>query len=250
MSGLGGGDKLARGAQTAQFAGGASTLSSFEDDLIFRPEIVAEKYGLSQIEIDRYQKQRGEGIKMPDLLSVADREELSSIPLNVVDKRHSYLDASHPLAKDSKAAVKPRKFAEKEYESPVCLLDRVLVYRITDDPDIELLEDGTQRRKSTGFIIPPEYRQHSNVGIVIAVGEVVVLGGVTFDLGRFVKVGDKVTFGDYNSEMFPMDPHKAQALCDAVEVDYEENLENIRVIRVQDIRVNEHPRKREVHFDR
>ena len=56
-----------------------------------------------------------------------------------------------------------------------------------------------------------------------------------------VKPGDKVTFGDYNSEVYKLSPEKTIALCDAVKMNYEADDEGLRVIRVQDIRTVEHP---------
>jgi hypothetical protein len=45
-----------------------------------------------------------------------------------------------------------------------------------------------------------------------------------------------VTYGDYNSEVFLMDEAKVQQLCDAVQMNYEEDPEGLRVVRVQDVR--------------
>ena len=54
--------------------------------------------------------------------------------------------------------------------------------------------------------------------------------------GVEVRVGDRVTYGDYNSEVFIMDENKVQELCDAVQMNYEPDPEGIRVVRVQDVR--------------
>ena len=62
---LQGGDQLASGAKSAKFST-ATGLSSFEDDLIFRPEIVSDKYGLTQDEVDVWQNKRIAGEAMPD----------------------------------------------------------------------------------------------------------------------------------------------------------------------------------------
>ena len=56
-----------------------------------------------------------------------------------------------------------------------------------------------------------------------------------------VQVGDRVTFGDYNSEVFKQGDEKTQKLCDAVQMNYEADPEGLRVVRVQDIRVIERP---------
>jgi len=237
-----GGDVLARGAKSAQFAGGAATISQFEDDLIFRPEIVGVKYGLSQVEIDQFQEKRNNGEKLPELMTVAEREELSTLNLKVVDKRPNFLEASHPLAESAHTAAQVKKYPEPEYEVGKPILDRVVIMRIPDDPNLEILEDGSARDKRTGFIIPPRYRQHSNTGIVIAIGDFVVMGGVKTPLNTIVNPGDKVTYGDYNSEIFHASAAKVEAMCDAAQVNYNPDPEAIRVVRVQDIRLVERPK--------
>lgn len=240
MSNLGGGDSLARGAHSAQFAGGAgSQITQFEDDLIFRPEILKEKYGLSDAEIEQYKAQRERGEKLPEVLTVSEKEELSSLQISVVDRRPSY--GTHPLAEEAEVVVEKKKWPEPAYETGRPILDRVIVMRFPDDPNLEILEDGSARDKRTGFIILPQYRQHSNTGIVIAIGDFVVMGGVKTDLKTFVNPGDKVTYGDYNSEIFHATAEKVEAMCDAVKVNYNPDPEAIRIIRVQDIRLVEHP---------
>jgi co-chaperonin GroES (HSP10) len=72
---------------------------------------------------------------------------------------------------------------------------------------------------TTGIFMPPVYRQHSNKGIVVTIGQWVVLGGKQIPLGDIIKVGDKILFGEYNCEKFTG--------VDGVE--YE-------LVRVQDIR--------------
>src|ERR1035437_10622032 len=72
-----GGDVLARGCPTAQFAGASSGITEFENDFIYMTvEEVMEKYGLSQPEYDLYQVQRAAGEKLPDLTPVALQETL------------------------------------------------------------------------------------------------------------------------------------------------------------------------------
>jgi co-chaperonin GroES (HSP10) len=115
-------------------------------------------------------------------------------------------------------------------------MDRILVMRISDDPDTELLEDGSTRNKKSGLITAAKYRQHSNVGIVLSTGHWVVVGGVKFPMEEFVNPLDKVTYGDYNSEVFPMDKKKVEALCDSIGVNYVEDAQGLRVVRVQDVR--------------
>jgi co-chaperonin GroES (HSP10) len=106
---------------------------------------------------------------------------------------------------------------------------------------LELLEDGSVRNKTTGLIIAAQYRQHSNTGIVLAAGTLVSLGGRIFPMSEFVSVGSRVTYGDYNSEVFHMKEEKIRELCDAVHMNYEEDPEGLRIVRVQDVRGVEEP---------
>lgn len=113
--------------------------------------------------------------------------------------------------------------------------------RVPLDENHEVLEDGSVRDKRTQFIVPAQYRQHSNTGIVLAVGNFVIMGGTRVELDEIVRPGDRVTFGDYNSEMFPMPKDKVLALCDALKVNYFEDPQGLRIVRVQDVRGIETP---------
>jgi chaperonin GroES len=73
---------------------------------------------------------------------------------------------------------------EEQYEAFQPINDRVLLTRVTED-------NSTKGR----FIIPEKYRQASNKGTVIAVGDKVTT----------LQAGDIVLYGDYNSEVFIMD---------------------------------------------
>ena len=94
-----------------------------------------------------------------------------------------------------------------EYGEFTPILDRVQV-KVLD----EMVQD------ESGVMVPPKYRQHSNAGIVIALGQWVVLGGKQIPLDEVIQVGSKIMFGEYNAERFTQDG-----------VDYE-------LVRVQDIR--------------
>jgi co-chaperonin GroES (HSP10) len=230
---LSGGDVLARGGHSAQFSAGNSGISDFAHDLAVRPEIVAEKYGLSESEITTYQDMREKGETLPDLKSVDVKNEDITNGITVIDRRISF---------DSKPVPEiPKKFKEKTYTAPTTILDRVLVKRIPEDPNFERLEDGSLKDRRTGFVIPAMYRQHNNVGIVLTAGQFVILGGVRVPMEQVVRPGDRVTFGDYNSEVYKLSPDKTEAMCDRVEMNYEADEEGLRVIRVQDIRTVEHP---------
>lgn len=226
-----GGDVLARGEHSAQFRAAGASLSEFEYDLTFKVETVGVKYGLSQLEVEEYLKRRTDGERF-DLKPVTHDEEESD--------GKTELERRWAIAKP--VAQKPKKFADKNYADPHTLLDRILVKRIPDDPEkFEILEDGSLRDKKTGFVIPYAYRQHNNIGIVLATGQFVILGMVKIPMSEVVQVGDRVTFGDYNSEVFKMSEDKTRKMCDAVQMNYEEDPEGLRVVRVQDVRVVERP---------
>ena len=192
-----GGDVLARGAKTAQFAAGTASVND------------------------------------PVELHNVAPEELGS-GLEVIDRRHNYL--SETVKEAPKA---PKKFPEKKFGTFSPILDRILVKRCTESPDLKIMEDGSILNTKTGLITAAKYRQHSNVGIVLATGSLVILGGQRIPMEEIVRIGDRVTYGDYNSEVFPMDEEKVKALCDAVQMNYEEDPEGLRIVRVQDVRGTE-----------
>jgi len=232
---LNGGDILASGGHSAQFAAGGSTLNDFEADFVFKGvEEVIEKYGLSQEEYDQYAAQRLNNEKLPDLKPV-ETPETMEFGFSVSDRRKDYLST----AEVKPVEPKPKKFADSAYEPMQTLMDRILVMVISDDPNIELLEDGSTRNKTTGLITASKYRQHSNVGIVLLAGQWVISGGVKTPMSEILKPGDKVIYGDYGSEKLPIDDVKAEALCDAISVNYEKTEQGLRIVRIQDVRVVE-----------
>ncbi len=229
-----GGDVLARGARSAQFAAGGSDLTDFEYDLRTRTDIVAEKYGLSTAEVEEYliRVRSGERLdKQPKALV----DELGA-GITVIDRRPSYTEEIEEV---KKAPVVTKKYPEKSYASATPILDRILVKRCAEGPDMKIMEDGSVLNTKTGLVIAAKYRQHSNVGIVLATGQFVILGGQRVPMGDVVRVGDRVTYGDYNSEVFHMDEAKVEALCDSVQMNYEVDQEGLRVVRVQDVRLVE-----------
>ena len=94
------------------------------------------------------------------------------------------------------------------------ILDRILLKLVHDD--------GPQ----DGFEVPEKYRQHTNKGEVLAVGDCVVLSGHKMDITDFVNVGDHVLFGEYTAEEFTSDELKAQY----------GDVDKFYIIRVQDVR--------------
>ena len=234
-----GGDVLARGCPTAQFAGASSNITDFENDFIYM-EIaeVLTKYGLSQAEFDSYHAQRDNGDRLPDLTPVALQETLD-VGFSITDHRKNYLSVGE---EDSKVKTEaPKKYPDPTYGTFHPIMDRILIMRVLDDPDTELLEDGSTRSKRTGLVTTAKYRQHSNVGIVLATGQWVIVGGVKLPMSEFIKPGFKVCFGEYNAENFPMDRKKAEALCDAIGVNFVDDQQGLRLVRVQDVRGVEEP---------
>jgi co-chaperonin GroES (HSP10) len=84
------------------------------------------------------------------------------------------------------------------------ILDRVLVRRSAPPQD-------------STIVTPDAYQQQSNEGVVVAIGDFVAIGGQTFPLSQFIRVGDRVRFGEYNAETF-------------------DEKERLVLVRIQDIR--------------
>ena len=95
------------------------------------------------------------------------------------------------------------------------ILDRLLLKLVQDDGPKD------------GFELPEgsKYRQHTNKGEILAVGDVVVLSGQKFPITDFVNVGDHVLFGEYCAEDFTSDELTAKYGAD-----------KFYIIRVQDVR--------------
>lgn len=202
---LGGGDKLARGGKTAQFAGGHS---SVDDEVVINPSVLAQ-----------------------DTEEMPDKQEVG---VTVVDKRRSYIDRLGEKQEEVKKEIK--EFPDYEYSPLNPILDRILVMRVVDE-NVEILEDGSARDKKTGFIIPAAYRQHTNEGVVLAVGSGVVIGGVYIPVDDIFQKGDRVFFGEYNAEMFPMKIEEIKALCREAKVNYmDDGTGALRLVRIQDVR--------------
>ena len=161
-------------------------------------------------------------------------EELGS-GITVIDKRSRFDSEPVKMAEP--------KYPEKEYGQFTPILDRVLVKRVSYDPDEELLEDGSTKNKKTGLITAAKYRQHSSVGIVLATGKFVILGGVKVSMSEVVRPGDWAMWGDYNSEVMNLPEDKIRELCDNVKLDYIEDPDGLRIVRVQDIRGIKQPVK-------
>ena len=235
------GDRLARGCPTAQFAGASSEITSFENDVIYLDvDAVLEKYGISQGEYDQYTALRLDGQKLPDLISVAlqEKQELGA-GFSIADHRRNYLQEATEPAKV--VTEQPKRYPEPTYGTARPILDRILVMRIADDPDTELLEDGSTRNKKSGLITAAKYRQHSNVGVVLAAGGFVVLGGLRIPMEELIKPGYKITFGSYNTEIFPMDKKKAELLCDSIGINFVDDQQGLHIVRAQDVRMVEVP---------
>jgi co-chaperonin GroES (HSP10) len=230
-----GGDVLARGAQQAQFAAGGSDFSDFEYDLRVRRDILKEKYGVSDEEIAEYDKKMEAGERF-SLKTLAARAEELSAGISVIDRRPKY---ELEVTEAKEAPVAAKKYPDKKFATATPILDRILIKRCSDSPDMKIMPDGSVLNTKTGLVIAAKYRQHSNVGIVLAVGQFVILGGQRVAMSEVVRVGDRVTYGDYNSEVFVMDEEKVKVLCDSVQMNYDEDPEGLRIVRVQDVRLVE-----------
>lgn len=199
------GDRLARGDKTAQFSAGTSSV----DDPI-------------------------------ELHNVAEEEEIPEVngkPLFKVNDRRTQYELT---SSENAVEVAQNKYPDPKYTPFSTILDRILVMRVPLDNNLEVLEDGSVRDKRTKLIVPARYRQASNTGIVLSVGTFVIMGGTRIELSDIVKPGDRVTWGDYNTEMFPMPKDQVQGLCDALKVNYFEDDQGLRVVRIQDVRGIEH----------
>jgi co-chaperonin GroES (HSP10) len=241
---LGGGDLLARGAKSAQFSAAGGDLSDFEYDFKLRRDIVKEKYGLSDAEIAEYEIRINAGERF-SLDTAAAREEQLGAGITVIDRRPSY---SEEVDEAKSAPVAAKKYPEKKFSLFKPILDRILIKRCAENADMKLLPDGSVLNTKTNLVIAAKYRQHSNIGIVLAAGKFVILGGQRIPMEEVVRVGDRVTYGDYNSEVFHMDENRVKELCDAVQMNYEEDAEGLRVVRVQDVRGTESEVVEEVPF--
>lgn len=228
-----GGDRLARGARTADFSV-QTDISQFEFDVMQMDRAeVAIKYGLSESQLDIYEAERLGGTRLPDLKTVeVQKEEADKKLFTVSDRRPIF---------DDKLETPEFEAPEKEYSLFRPIMDRILVKRVGLDKNTRVLSDGSLLDKRTGFVTPGSYRQHSNVGIVLAAGQFVAIGGIREPMENIVKPGYRVTFGDYNSEKFILTPEKEKALCEAVGIPYLPEDESIRIVRVQDVRGIEVP---------
>lgn len=85
------------------------------------------------------------------------------------------------------------------------ILDRVLLKRI-EETDTSVIQT------------PDVFKQKSNKGEIVALGDFFQLGGNIFHLDDFLKVGQTVMFGEFNAETVTMDG------------------EEFLLVRIQDIR--------------
>ncbi len=167
-----------------------------------------------------------------ELKNVAPEVEELGSGITVIDRRSRF--DSEPVKKAES------KFPEKEYGAFTPILDRVLVKRVSDDPEEELLEDGSSRNIRTGLITAAKYRQHSSTGVVLSTGKFVVMGGVKIPMEEIIRAGDWAIWGDYNSEVMHLSEKVVKEMCDAVNLEYVEDPDGLRIVRVQDVRAIKH----------
>lgn len=96
------------------------------------------------------------------------------------------------------------------------ILDRILLKLVHDDGPKD------------GFEVPERFRQQTNKGEVLALGDCVVLSGHKMPITDFVNVGDHVLFGQYTAEEFTSD-----TLFEQFKLTPEDQL---YIVRVQDVR--------------
>ena len=96
----------------------------------------------------------------------------------------------------------------KSYSAPKPILDRILVRRLAAP------------KAEDGFVVPEKFRQQTNRGEVVAVGDTVVLGGLNVTIDTFISVGDIVHYGEYTAEQMKDDP-------------------SLYIVRIQDVRLVE-----------
>lgn len=202
------GDRLARGDKAAQFSAGTSSV----DDPIELHNVAPE-------------------IEIP---------EVNGKPLFTVTDRRSFSE-TRDLPAASPVPEKPARFPEFEYTTFKPILDRILVKRVSTDKNKEILDDGSERDKRTGLITAAKFRQHSNVGVVLAAGDFVVVGGVKIPMEEVIRPGDRVTYGEYNAESANVPADKVRVLADAVQLDYQDDELGLWIVRVQDVRGVESP---------
>jgi co-chaperonin GroES (HSP10) len=111
------------------------------------------------------------------------------------------------MAEDIWTTADEAELRKLEHKPPFRpLLDRVLIRRIEPEaaPD--------------GFSVPEKYRQHSNLGTVIALGDGIALGGKWRPLTDFISLGSVCMYGEYTAECLELDG------------------EQLWIVRLQDIR--------------
>lgn len=108
--------------------------------------------------------------------------------------------------------VDTRPDRSKTYDPPKPILDRLLVRRLAQE-------------EQTGFAIPEKYRQHTNRGVVISVGDGIVCGTEYYPITMFLNPGDIVKYGEYTSERYGSDD------------------DELYIIRLQDVRTVERVRE-------
>lgn len=70
------------------------------------------------------------------------------------------------------------------------ILDRILVRRLPPEKKGDSFDD----------LVPDKYRQHNNLGRVIAIGDGILLGQEWHPLTEFVQLGQVVLYGEYTAE--------------------------------------------------
>lgn len=104
------------------------------------------------------------------------------------------------------------------------ILDRILLRLVRETKPVQ---DG----EVPDIRVSEKYRQQTNKGEVLAIGDCVVLGQVKFPLSDFVAVGDIVAFGQYTAEEMSFDRNDELFTHFGLSAE-----DQVYVVRVQDVR--------------
>jgi co-chaperonin GroES (HSP10) len=100
-----------------------------------------------------------------------------------------------------------------EYSQFRPILDRLLLKLVHEE------------QPKDGFDVPEKYRQHTNKGEILAIGDCVILSGHKMPMAEFVNIGDHVLFGEHTAERFA-----------SKELSEQFGSDELYIVRIQDIR--------------
>jgi co-chaperonin GroES (HSP10) len=104
------------------------------------------------------------------------------------------------------------------------ILDRILLRLVRETKPV-------QEGEVPDIRVSEKFRQQTNKGEVLAIGDCVVLGQVKFPLTDFVNVGDIIAFGQYTAEEMSFDKDDELFRHFGLSSD-----DQVYIVRVQDVR--------------